>query len=387
MHVKGFLHKLLSSVTIHQKRLATLSLSVEAVIKSKKLSLTALARSISLPIKERSAIKKVDRLIGNEKLHAERIAIYKACINQILGNKKRPAIIVDWSQIPNTLFYVLRAAFVVQGRALTLYEEVHPESRLGNTHVQSIFLLNFSKLLPADVRPIILTDAGFYNEWFMTVSKLKWDYIGRLRGNHFYSADGKTWLKCLGTFSSAINKASYLGHVKLCKKNTIEAHLYLIKDLPKLNKYKKSRNLYTYQKSANDPWLLASSLFMDGNGNEVINLYRKRMQIEEGFRDLKSARFGLSFEHASCRKAERIEIFLLIAMLACLIAYITGIAAESENLHQQFQVNTVKRRVLSYFFLGCRVIVKRIKITQIAIIRALDWIRSHAEEIKYVSIP
>src|SRR3990167_3564777 len=98
MHVKGFLHKLLSSVTIHQKRLATLSLSVEAVIKSKKLSLTALARSISLPIKERSAIKKVDRLIGNEKLHAERIAIYKACINQILGNKKRPAIIVDCSQ-------------------------------------------------------------------------------------------------------------------------------------------------------------------------------------------------------------------------------------------------------------------------------------------------
>lgn len=112
-----------------------------------------------------------------------------------------------------------------------------------------------------------------------------------------------------------------------------------------------------------------------------------RGQIEEGFRDLKSARFGLSFEHANCRKAERIEIFLLIAMLACLIAYITGIAAESENLHQQFQINTVKRRVLSYFFLGCRVIVKRIRIAQIAVIRALDWIRSHAEEIKYVSIP
>ena len=216
MHVKGFLHKLLSSVTIHQKRLATLSLSVEAVIKSKKLSLTALARSIPLKIQERSAIKKVDRLVGNVKLHAERIDIYKASINQLLGTKKRPSIIVDWSHIPNSVFYVLRAALVVQGRALTLYEEVHHESLLGNINIQSIFLTNLSKLLPADTRPIILTDAGFYNEWFIKVLSFDWDYVGRVRGSYTYTTDGKTWEKCLETYASATNKSSYLGHVDLC---------------------------------------------------------------------------------------------------------------------------------------------------------------------------
>lgn len=389
MHVKGFLHKLLSSVTIHQKRLSTLSLSVEAVIKSKKLSLTELARSLSLPIKERSAIKRIDRLLGNSKLHAERMEIYKVCINQILGDKKSPAIIVDWSQIPNTSYYVLRAAFVVQGRALTLYEEVHRESHLGNTRVQSEFLFNFSKILPADIKPIILTDAGFYNEWFLEVSNLKWEYVGRLRGNQTYTLDDKTWIKCLKTFADATNKASCLGHVKLCKKNTIETNLYLIKDLPKINKYKNRNSNETYKKSANDPWLLASSLSNEMNvtENDVINLYRKRMQIEEGFRDLKSSRFGLSFEHAYSRKTERIEIFLLIAMLACLMAYVTGIAAESEKLHHQFQINTLKRRVLSYFFLGCRVIGKNIKITHNAFMEALNWVQLHAEWVNYASIP
>jgi hypothetical protein len=31
---------------------------------------------------------------------------------------------------------LLRAALPVKGRALTLYEEVHPRSRLGNRRVQ-----------------------------------------------------------------------------------------------------------------------------------------------------------------------------------------------------------------------------------------------------------
>lgn len=389
MHVKGFLHKLLSSVTIHQKRLLTLSLSVEAVIRSKKLSLTALARSLSLPIQERSAIKKIDRLVGNKKLHAQRNAIYQACIQQVLGDNKRPTVIVDWSQIPNTRYYVLRAAFVVQGRALTLYEEVYPEAQLGNAQVQSNFLFNFSNLLPAEIRPIVLTDAGFYNEWFLAVSNLNWDYVGRLRGNHTYTIDGKNWLKCLKSFSSATNKASCLGQVKLCKKNTIETNLYLIKDLPKINKYKNRNNKDTYKKSAHDPWLLASSLSKKTTitESEVVNLYRKRMQIEESFRDLKSSRYGLSFEHGYSTKAERIETLLLIAMLACLIAYITGVAAENEKLHYQFQVNKLKRRVLSYFFLGCRIIGKKIKIREDSLRNALNWIQLHALTENYVSIP
>ena len=117
MHIKGFLHKLLSPVT-HKKRLTTLALLVETVIKSKKLSLSALARALPHTTQERHAIKRVDKFLGNTKLHKERETIYKIGIDYLLGSSKRPIIIVDWSNIPNTTNYLLRAALVTQGRAL-----------------------------------------------------------------------------------------------------------------------------------------------------------------------------------------------------------------------------------------------------------------------------
>ncbi|MFA5530196.1 MAG: hypothetical protein WDA11_05980, partial [Thiohalomonadaceae bacterium] len=55
-----------------------------------------------------------------------------------------------------------------------------------------------------------------------------------------------------------------------------------------------------------EPWLIATSL-PEGNAltNAVINAYRKRMQIEEGFRDTKSERFGLGLNLAMSRSKKR----------------------------------------------------------------------------------
>ncbi len=52
----------------------------------------------------------------------------------------------------------------------------------------------------------------------------------------------------------------------------------------------------------------------------------------------------------------------MIAMLATLIAYLTGFIAEFNQWHYQFQANTTKkRRVISLFFLGCRIIKKKFR--------------------------
>lgn len=382
MHIERFLHKLLSPVT-HLKRLSTISLVVETAIKSKKMSLTTLGRLLPLPIQERSGIKRVDRLLGNKKLHKERASIYQVCASFLLANDKCPRIIVDWSQIPNTNSYVLRAAVAATGRALTLYEEVYPEALLGNQSIQKTFLKNLYDILPFHVNPIIITDAGFYNDWFKAVAQLGWDYIGRIRGNYSYYND-HTWKKCLDSFKIATINPVCLGLVTLCKSNSFDTHLYLIKE--ELKKHRKHRNNKnsgsnkdSYQKAAMDPWLLASSLIYPETPEIVINYYRERMQIEEGFRDLKSAQYGLSFEHASSKKIERIQILLMLAMLASLIAYVTGLAAENENLHYQFQANTIKhRRVLSFFFLGCRVIARKIKIPIEALENAMLEVQNYA---------
>lgn len=371
MHVKGFLHKLLSSV-MHKKRLLTLILFVMVVLKNKKLSLTELGRGIELPIKERSGIRRSDRFLGNKKLNKEKYYIFEQVIRNIIGPRKRPDIIVDWSNVPNTTCHILRAALVASGRAITLYEEVHKEGKLGNKKKQNMFLKTLKKLLPEECKPIIITDAGFHNDWFKEVINLDWDYIGRVRSKKYFRKVARAeWRLCRNLFWKATSVPKNIGIVELCKSNALKMKLILFK-----GKYKKRKQVnkcgqkrtdsssLDYRRAAKEPWLLATSL-TEGYflSSKVVKKFSMRMQIEEGFRDLKSSKYGFGFESSYSNKPRRIEILLLIAMLASYIAWLIGFVAEKLGLHLQFQSNTVKnRRVLSLFFLGCRIIKRKIDI-------------------------
>jgi hypothetical protein len=364
---------MLSSV-MHKKRLDTLKILVTTVLRSKKLSLSELGREMDLPIQERSCLKRVDRFLGNEKLYKEREAICKILTENAIGNKIRPDIIVDWSSIPNTTHHVLRASLTAKGRAITLYEEVHPEKKQENKKVHNKFLCKLKSLLPEGCRPIIITNGGFHNDWFKEVVKLGWDYLGRIRagsGKKFLQMNSEEWKNCATLMKKASSTPKYIGKVVLCKRYSITTYLYLFKGKRKKRKelsLPRGRSCSANadpRKAAREPWLLATSLckgyFMP---KKMVKKYAMRMQIEEGFRDLKSSRYGFGFENAYSKKRARIEILLLIAMLAAYIAWLTGWVAEKSGLHYQFQSNTIKtRRVLSLFFLGCQVIKKKIKIS------------------------
>lgn len=378
MHVKGFLHKMLSSV-MHKKRLGTLALLVITTLNSKRLSVSELGREMKLPIQERSGIRRVDRFLGNKKLHEEREVICKMLAKDAIGNNLRPDILIDWTVVPNTTHHALRASLAAKGRAITLYEEVHPEKKLGNKKVQNKFLEKLKSLLPDKCCPLIITDGGFHNDWFKKILSLDWDYIGRIRAGSGkkYLQEGSEvlkngWKTCASLMNKATSVPKYLGKVKLCKHHPIITFLYIFKgkrkkrkELTQSGEKRCGSNSLYYQKTSREPWLLATSLCKGyAIPERVVKKYSSRMQIEEGFRDLKSSRYGFGFENAFSKKIARIEILLLIAMLASYIAWLTGWVAEKNGLHYQFQSNTIKkRRVLSLFFLGCQVIKRKIKIT------------------------
>lgn len=46
---------------------------------------------------------------------------------------------------------------------------------------------------------------------------------------------------------------------------------------------------------------------------QLFNIYSKRMQIEETFRDLKSPSYGLGLRHSRTSSSEHFDIMLLIA--------------------------------------------------------------------------
>lgn len=231
------------------------------------------------------------------------------------------------------------------------------------------------RLVPAGCTPTIITDGGFHNAWFREVAGLDWNYVGRIRaksGKKVSYDEGRTWKNCKGICKKATSTPRYVGEVILCKSNPMKTQLYSYKGKKKgrtsLNTWKKKRcdsDSLEHAKANREPWLLATShkgsAFL--MAKRVIKKYQKRMQIEEGFRDLKSTRYGFSFENAYSKKRERIAILLLIAMLASFVAWLVGWVVEKQGLHYQFQANSIKqRRVLSLFYLGCRAIKKKIDI-------------------------
>ena len=83
----------------------------------------------------------------------------------------------------------------------------------------------------------------------------------------------------------------------------------------------------------------------------------KGVQIEAACRDLKSTRFGLSLELHRTYHLECLQILLLIATLALMVAWLIGKATELTGQHRHYQANTVRNRVvLSTIFVGLKVI-------------------------------
>jgi transposase len=84
---------------------------------------------------------------------------------------------------------------------------------------------------------------------------------------------------------------------------------------------------------------------------KVVEIYSHRMQIEEGFRDLKSTKYGFGFEHVNTWHIYRLNVFFLIAMLAAFLAWVIDWLAEKVNLQAQYQANSTKtKRIFSLFY-------------------------------------
>lgn len=376
MQVKSILHELLSS-SIHKTRLKGLIPIVNAVIKSKKLQLSKLGRGLSGKAKERSGIRMIDRLLSNKFYQRESLLFYRNMSARILKDNRNPDVIIDWSSIPNSQYHcdngehcILRAVLPATGRGITLYEEVHPKSQENHPKVHRDFLERLKSVLPPGSKPCLITDAGFKNPWFKAVLAMGWDYVGRIRGITQYDrGDGFQPIKTL--FSEARNKARYLGFWAIAKTNVLFHHVVLYKGLPK-GRHKKTKTKKRDQGKDSkknsaawkEPWFLVTSLQETHDNPDIARIkYKRRMTIEENFRDTKSTQFGFSFDKNITKNPKRYVVWLVLAALASLIAWLTGAAAEQLKLHYDFQANSYKhRRVLSFFYLGCQIIRKKMNL-------------------------
>lgn len=386
MHELKLLHKMLSNTcSIHKTRLDRLITCVDSILQGSYLTLSSIGELSKGQTSVKHKIKAVDRFLGNENVQKDKNQIYKVLAHTLLSSRPRPEIFVDWSTCNTRAYQVIRASVLFDGRSITIYEEIYPETEYNKKPTHKQFLDNLSNIIPSHCKPIIITDAGFRTDWFKMVLDLSWDFIGRIRNRiNYYDLNLNKWLPCQGIEVKKLNTTCFVGNVQLTMRNTLAVNLYSYKGKDKgrtTNKGKKDKQ-YPYRKSYLEPWILATSL--DSKqvfGKRIVHLYSKRMQIEQTFKDLKDPVTGIGLTQSRTKRLDRLKVLFLIARLAEYVFLIIGVAAERASLQYQYQANSIKnKRILSYQFLAKRIIqngIKQINLRQIK--EAIRYLASYED--------
>ena len=345
------------SSVVHVARLAAVAKVVEGIIDGGRLVPATVGRNLKGTTRPKHGIKCVDRLLGNPHMAADRMFFFLALAHHLLHGCSRPVILVDWTHTGGEN-EALVAAVPIGGRALPIYIEVHPLSKLGNAAVEKRFLGRLKAVVPSECRGVVVSDAGFKGPFFQAVRELGWDFVGRVRGTAKAVCPDRRVVSKEELYKQASIAPRDLGEHALFVEQRIPCRLVLVRKRrkpgrrPPPPKCKEEREL---RQSALDPWLLATSL-VDGDAAYVVSLYAKRMQIEETFRDAKNHRFGWCLGTVQLSTPARMATLLLLAALALAVVTLVGMCAERRGFHRGYQANTETTRVLSFFVLACAII-------------------------------
>jgi hypothetical protein len=119
------------------------------MVHAKHLSLTAIGRAVHGST-ARHGIKKVDRLLGNWRLHREVVVLYRCLARDLVNAKGRAVVLIDSTQIQGELW------------ALTAS-------------------VPFSRAFPREAVPVIVADGGFRSPFFEACFRKGLQYVIRLR--------------------------------------------------------------------------------------------------------------------------------------------------------------------------------------------------------------
>lgn len=365
LSVETYLYNSLSEscTEIHQARLNAVLDVASGLRNSQNLSLSELGRNLPGDAKLKNKIKKVDRLEGNKTLHNELFSLYQGLssfVFRYIAQDSTLPLLVDICCLKDDReIQMLSAEIALKGRSLPLYREVYRDTETkGRAHN---FLKKLSLCLPRNRQVIIIMDAGFYEEWFNEIELMGWYWLCRIRdGKSVKLSEASEWKTVKELIPEIKSKTAHYEQALLTKEHERTCRMVTTHRKPKGRKVKTSRGKITstvsngsFSQSNKEPWILATNLPLDVTPADIVNLYFKRMQIEESFRDMKSHQFGLAGRYVRTHCVNRWGVKMLLAAIVQITYWVIGVVAHSQNKQRYFQANTVKdKKLFSYFTLG-----------------------------------
>ena len=342
---------------------------IEAMVAGRQVVLMEMARQYPDATHAGAPLKALDRLLSNRRIQALRQKLYGAALSRF-WSMCPTVIVVDWCTLRrDESLQLLRAALPVGGRALPVWDEVHEGQKLGNPEVHKRFLAKLQALLPGDQPPILISDAGFGVPWFRSAQARGFGCIGRLRGRTLVRPVGEAeWAGVAAFEALQQGRLIDLGLCEISKRHRHRARIVVYKNPPQGRKHYDAKGRVvrggrsrTQARAAREPWvLIVSPTLAHLSDRQIVAHYRRRMQIEESFRDLKSPRHGAALRHSMTRVAARMEVLVMMHALASVAAWLRGQAAcrdrDDQRLLAHPQARRRNRPTLSVWRIGWEVL-------------------------------
>ena len=366
MSVQEIIHEQLSvsCPNMHRNRLQSVIDVATGLQKSQNLSITAIGRQLSNETSIKHRIKKVDRLLGNQHLYNEVSSVYEGLSSYVLKyihQDKSVPLIIDLCYMKDThAVQMFSAEVALKGRSLPVYREVFEQNQLKNRAPN--FIHNLQRCIPKDKQILVIMDAGFGDDWFEAISDAGWFWLVRARGKKFIQLSSEhDWVDARELYSLASSRAKSFDEAHITKRTPRSCRVVIKGPSTKKATSKAARGRRgssnsangNYRRSAQEPWILATNLPSSYTTTQIVNAYKKRMQIEESFRDIKSHQFGLSARYIRTISIYRWSIAMLLAAIVQVTLWLIGVIGHHQGMQSYFQANTVRdKKVFSYFYLG-----------------------------------
>jgi hypothetical protein len=287
----------------------------------------------------RHNIKRVARYIGNKRINIDNAL--KPIQNLILNHCKKLFIAIDWTKIKNN-FELLKATVVCEGRTIPFLYKTYDKSKIKNkqTKIEIEFIKKLRSEIPDNIQTFILMDRGFGQKakLLKIIEKLNFYYITRTRERLYIKS--KKFCGLLEDFKSIIGITYDFNNALWPKRSRIKSDL------------KVTSRLIISQKKGYKERLILCTNNKEVSKDKIVDYYRKRMTIEETFRDIKNIDQGFKLKKVRLSDCERYDRLLLIICYAYLFATLFGKIIEDKKEHRKIMANTVKYRSISLFRLG-----------------------------------
>jgi hypothetical protein len=321
--------------TFHQ--LANWMWITVGILQSGSVALSQIATYIPGTTQAESRVTQIRRWLKN--LRVDTWAFYRPLLGRALSGwqEVKAYVVLDGVMVFGNRWQIFRLSLLHGNRAIPLVWTVLPGTGVVQVERLEAMLTQAAHFLQGRVQQVVfLADRGFRDwDWAQLCRRLGWDYVIRITAN--------TWITLRDGWSGRIDQLGVLpGQVRtdaavgLTHQAQWWAHLTVG---------------WTEGDEQHAPELLAV-ISSKGAAPARLREYGQRMQVEQSFRDDKSAGFDL--EHTRLQHADRLERLLLAVALATLWCHELGeqVLAAGEQVRRL--IDPGDKRKLSLFQLGLR---------------------------------